>query len=61
MKVSVDDKAISKHLRKSLVFNGKQTWMEETSIGDDTTMGAYHVAEVYERFGTFILNQVPVE
>ena len=45
MKVSVDDKAVSKHLRKSLLFNGKQTWMEKTSIDDDTPMKFMNVLE----------------
>ena len=31
IKVSIDDKAIIKHVRKSLLFNDKQTWMEKNN------------------------------
>ena len=50
------DKKITYHSRKSLLFNQEQTWMKKGSDLSDVSMGAYDGAEVCELIGIFLLN-----
>ena len=58
IKVTREDKAIIKHVRKSLHFNKQQIWIKKESGLFDVTMGAYDGAEVCEIVGIFILYQL---
>ena len=55
IKVPSEDKAIIKHVIKSLLFNKQQTWIKKESGLFDVTMGAYDGAEVCELVAIFIL------
>ena len=46
------------HARKSLLFDGNDTWMKKQSGLSDITMGAYDVAEVSELVGTYMLSLI---
>ena len=43
------------HARKSLLFDGSNTWIKKQGLFD-VSMGAYHGAEVCELVGTYMLN-----
>ena len=50
------DREIIYHARKSLLFDGNNTWMKKQSGLFDVTMGAYDGAEVCELVGTYMLS-----
>ena len=56
--VTSKDREISYHARKSLVFDGNDTWMKKQSGLFDVTMGAYDGAEVCELVGTYMLSLI---
>ena len=56
--VASKDAEIIYHARKSLLFNGKDTWMKNQGGFIDVTMGAYDGAEVYELVGTYTLSLI---
>ena len=47
IEVFTEDKAITKYVRKSLLFNKQQTWIKKESGLFDVMMGAYDGAEVW--------------
>ena len=49
---------IVRHARKSLFFNGDNTWVKKDGESFDVTMGSYDGAEVCELVGLFILNEL---
>ena len=53
-----EDKAITKHARKSLLFNDQQTWIKRDSGLFDVTMIAYDGAEVCELIGKYLLYEL---
>ena len=55
-----NDKKITNHARKSLLFNKQQTWIEKESGLFDVTMGAYDGAQVCELVGSFLLYALPL-
>ena len=54
--VTSKDREIIYHARKSLLFDGNDTWMKKQSGLFDVTMGAYDGAEVCELVGTYMLS-----
>ena len=58
IKVTSENKAIIKHVRKSLLFNKQQIWIKKERGLFDVTMGAYDSAEVCEIVGIFIFYQL---
>ena len=50
------DNAIIKHVRKSLLFIKRETWMKKDSGLFDVAMGALDGAEVCAIVGNFLLN-----
>ena len=57
--ISSKDKEIIFHSRKSLLFNGKESWVKKGDTLFDVTMGAFDTAEVCEIVGCFILANLP--
>ena len=55
IKIPENDKKITNHARKSLLFNKQQIWIKKESGLFDVTMGAYDGAEVCELVGSFLL------
>ena len=53
--ITNEDKVITKHARKSLLYNNSEPWMKKDSGLFDVTMGAYDGTEVCELIGTFLL------
>ena len=56
--VTSKDTEIIYHARKSLLFDGNDTWMKKQSGLFDVTMGAYDGAEVCELVGTYMLSLI---
>ena len=50
--------SIINHARKSLLFNGDETWVKKESNLFYVTMGAFDGAEICELVGTFILHEI---
>ena len=57
-KITKNEFDIINHARKSLLYNGDETWMKKSSNLFDVTMGAFDGAEVCELVGTFLLNKI---
>ena len=56
--LSDEDKAITQHARKSLLFNDQQTWIMRDSGLFDVTMIAFDGAEVCELIGKYLLYEL---
>ena len=56
--LSDEDKAITQHARKSLLFNDQQAWIKRDSGLFDVTMIAYDGAEVCELIGKYLLYEL---
>ena len=52
-KITKNEFDIINHARKSLLYNGDETWMKKSSNLFDVTMGAFDGAEVCELVGRF--------
>ena len=59
VKISKKDKEIIFHLRKSLLFNKKESRIKKGDKLFDVTMGAFDGAEVCELVGCFLLSLIP--
>ena len=46
------------HARKSLLFNGEETWVKKANPLFDVTMGSYDGAEICELVGLFLLHEI---
>ena len=53
--ISKCDIDVINHARKSLLFDGSNTWIKKQGLFD-VSMGAYDGAEVCELVGTYMLN-----
>ena len=49
------------HARKSLLFNGKDTWIKSSGSLFDVTMGSFDGAEVCELVGIYLLSEMKEE
>ena len=56
--ISSDQLEITRHCRKSVLFNDSSTWVKKTNEAFDVAMGSYDGAEVYELVGLFILDNL---
>ena len=54
--ISKCDIDVINHARKSLLFDGSNTWIKKQGGLFDVSMGAYDGAEVCELMGTYMLN-----
>ena len=54
--ISKCDIDVINHARKSLLFDGSNTWIKKQGGLFDVSMGAYDGAEVCELVGTYMLN-----
>ena len=54
--ISKSDIDVIHHERKSLLFDGSQTWIKKQGGLFDVSMGAYHGAEACELVGIYMLN-----
>ena len=59
--ITNEDKAIIKHVRKSLLYDNSEPLMKKDSGLFDVTMGAYDEAEVCELVGTFLLYKLSLK
>ena len=59
--ISKRDIDIINHARKSLLFDGSNTWIKKQGGLFDVSMGAYDGAEVCELVGTYMLNVLSKE
>ena len=57
--ISKCDIDVINHARKSLLFDGSNTWIKKQGGSFDVSMGAYDGAEVCELVGTYMLNVLP--
>ena len=57
--ISVSDKTIIQHSRKTLLFHNNQPWEKKSGDPDfDVPVGCYDGAEICELVGIFILNKI---
>ena len=56
--ISQEVKDIILHSRKSLLFNGGETWVKQQGENFDVTQGSYDGAEVCELVGVYILSKL---
>ena len=54
--ISKFDIDVTNHARKSLMFDGSNTWIKKQGGLFDASMGAYNGAKVCELLGTYMLN-----